>query len=313
MVGSLVATSLAAQSPGHAARIDFAADVPLVEMDGVPCVQLRMGDGTELLFGIDTGNVNTCIDSKVAAAAGLAISALPPPMPRGYSIAVMPEQHVGALALEGRRALAFDFSANKMPRIAGTLAYPVFKDRILQIDFAAHRVRISGILTGAATDLGPRDGFSLVTFGKEGPPIVVARGFNVDGKPVTAQVDTMYTGSLVIYSASIARLGLGSQASGEATEFFPLTDGGVNMKVAPAGSETFHGTRLGLHESKVYFPTKGVHEPDGLFDATVGLALFGDAVLTLNFHDDTISVTRPGTQAPAAGTGTPRARIPFVE
>jgi hypothetical protein len=40
----------------------------------------------------------------------------------------------------------------------------------------------------------------------------------------------------------------------------------------------------------VYFPTQDVHEPDGFFDATVGLEMFYNAVLTLNFHDMTIEI-----------------------
>jgi hypothetical protein len=42
--------------------------------------------------------------------------------------------------------------------------------------------------------------------------------------------------------------------------------------------------------AKVYFPTESVHEPDGLFDATVGLELFRGAIVTLDFHDMTITV-----------------------
>jgi hypothetical protein len=35
-----------------------------------------------------------------------------------------------------------------------------------------------------------------------------------------------------------------------------------------------------------------VHEPDGLFDATVGMELLRGVVLTLNFHDMTIGVEK---------------------
>jgi hypothetical protein len=73
---------------------------------------------------------------------------------------------------------------------------------------------------------------------------------------------------------------------------FPLTDGGVNMKVAEAQQEGFRGIILAKEGAKVYFPTETVHEPDGLFDATVGLELFRDAVLTLDFHDMTIGVVK---------------------
>lgn len=285
-----------AQAPkAPAAGITFATDVPLVESDGMPCVNAVIGDGPELLFGIDTGNVNNTLDSRVAKSAGLAVSAIPPPAPSGFFRAILPALRVGAVTLGGPHALVFDYAANQMPtKIAGTLAYTAFKDRVVQIDFAARRVQITAVLDAPAAMPSPSDRFSLITFGKEGPPIVVAQGFEINGHAVTAQVDSMYSGSLLIYSASIARLGLGDLAANGAPEFFAFTDGGVNMKAAAAGSESFHGIPLGRAHPKVYFPTSGVHEPDGLFDATVGVALFRDAVLTLDFRDGMISVSRPG-------------------
>lgn len=64
------------------------------------------------------------------------------------------------------------------------------------------------------------------------------------------------------------------------------------MKFAPATEEGFEGTPLITSGAVVYFPTPGVHEPDALFDATVGLDLLRDTVLTLDFHDMTISVRK---------------------
>jgi hypothetical protein len=129
--------------------------------------------------------------------------------------------------------------------------------------------------------------------------VIVAHGFAVDGRPVSAQVDTMYTGSLLIYTASAARLGLESLAATSATELFPFTDGGVRMKVASADTESFRGTRLTGPAPKLYFPTAGVHEPDGLFDGTVGVALLRNSILTLDFHDGTISVLSSGGPVPS--------------
>jgi hypothetical protein len=49
---------------------------------------------------------------------------------------------------------------------------------------------------------------------------------------------------------------------------------------------------LGGIQPTVYFPTPGVHEPDGLFDATIGLELMPDSVVSLDFHNQTISIRR---------------------
>jgi hypothetical protein len=161
------------------------------------------------------------------------------------------------------------------------------------LDFAAHKLRVSDILTAHVRCTGACDTMALITFGKEGPAIVVADGFEINGVKASAQVDTMYTGSLLVYTASIEKLSLSGAARTTDFRLFPLTDGGVNMKVAEAQSEGFNGVMLAKEGAKVYFPTDAVHEPDGLFDATVGLELFRDAVLTLDFHDMTIAVAKP--------------------
>jgi hypothetical protein len=87
-------------------------------------------------------------------------------------------------------------------------------------------------------------------------------------------------------------LSLSGAAQTTEVRLFPLTDGGVNMKVAQAQQEGFNGIILAKEGAKVYFPTETVREPDGLFDATVGLELFRDVVLTLDFHGMTIGVTK---------------------
>ncbi len=286
--------------------LKFAAEVPLLDCGGVPCIEARIGDGKTLKLAIDTGNVSSVLDKDVADAAGLKpTKAMPPGAPAGMFITAIPAVHIGGTAPGSTGevtlrevptlglSLGEMIGQKQMPDVAGTLAYTAFEDRVLQIDFVAHKVRISELLTKPADCGGACDKFSLVTFGKNGPPIVVAEGFAINGKPVTAQVDTMYTGTLLVYTPSIERLGLSDAAKSEKTENFPFTDGGVEMKSASANKESFHDTALGVSAPIVYFPTADVHEPDGMFDATVGLGLFYGSVLTLDFRDKTISVSKP--------------------
>jgi len=301
----LASISLAAHlGPLHAqettgmAGATFAAEVPLLDCDGTPCVDARIGDGRMIRLGIDTGNVDSVMDSKIAEAAGLKPSEPPKPgAPAGMYRTVIPSVHIGMLTLTKVSATGMDLaemiSQKQMPHVAGTLAYPAFKDRIVQLDFAAHKLRVSDVLSAHVRCTGACDTMSLITFGKEGPAIVVADGFEINGVKASAQVDTMYTGSLLVYTASIEKLSLSGAARTTDFRLFPLTDGGVNMKVAEAQSEGFNGVTLVKEGARVYFPTEAVHEPDGLFDATVGLELFRDAVLTLDFHDMTIAVAKP--------------------
>ena len=43
-------------------------------------------------------------------------------------------------------------------------------------------------------------------------------------------------------------------------------------------------------ESPLRFPAPGVHEPDGMFDGTVGLLALRDKIVTIDFHDLTSSI-----------------------
>jgi hypothetical protein len=279
------------------AGVKFAVEVQLLDCDGLPCVEAHMGNGPVLKMGIDTGNVDSVLDTAYAEAAGLkATSAMPAGAPAGMFRTEIPSISVGTVKLTNVRTLAMGLgqmiSQNQMPHVDGTLAYTAFKNRILQIDFAAHKVRISDVLTASSPCDGACDKISLIKFGKDGPPIVVADGFEINGKKVTAQVDTMYSGTLLVYTNSIDKLQLTDPAKTTKSRNFPYTDGGVEMKEAPAEKESFRGATLSGPAPLVYFPTPDVHEPDGLFDATVGLELFYNAVLTLNFHDMTIAVEK---------------------
>lgn len=273
----------------------WAADVPLLDCDGTPCVEGRIGNGTTARLGIDTGNAASILGTKAANSLGLKPSAPPKPgTPAGMYRSNIPSVTLGDASFANVSVVAMDLSKmvaqNQMPHVAGTLAYTAFQDRVVQFDFVAHRLRISEVLNSPAACADPCDRISLIKFGEHGPPIVVAEGFTINQHPVSAQIDTMFTGSLLIYTTAIEKTGLAASAKTSQERTFAFTDGGVKMKQAPAESETFH--KLVLSDSSVYFPTPGVHEPDGLFDATVGLELFRDAIVTLDFHDMNLSIQR---------------------
>jgi hypothetical protein len=278
-----------------AAATLFVVDVPLLDCDGTPCIEVQIGGQNKLRFGIDTGNVDSVIEAKTAAKAGLEPTEAPKSgAPAGIFRTVVPTISIGAVKLTDVGAMGMDLSEmisqKQMPHVDGTLAYPAFKDRVVELDFISHRMRISEPLTAPNACADRCDKISLLTFGKDGPPIVVADGFEINGVKISAQIDTMFTGAMLIYTSSIEKLGLSEAAKTKATKFFPLTDGGVSMKMAEAQEESFHGQGLAQQPATVYFPTEAVHEPDGLFDATVGLELFRHSVVTLNFHDMAISL-----------------------
>src|SRR5580704_2266078 len=68
VLATIGATGTDAQRSGG---VKFATEVPLLDCDGMPCVEARMGSGPLLKMGIDTGNEDSVLDAEFAGAAGL--------------------------------------------------------------------------------------------------------------------------------------------------------------------------------------------------------------------------------------------------
>src|SRR5271155_5406892 len=82
----------------HTGGAKFATEVPLLDCDGMPCVEARMGSGPNLKMGIDTGNVDSVLDAAYAEAAGLKPTApLPAGAPSGIFRTVIPSISVGSV------------------------------------------------------------------------------------------------------------------------------------------------------------------------------------------------------------------------
>jgi hypothetical protein len=271
----------------------FAAEVPFQDCDGLICFRASIDGGAPRTLALDTGD----IDSLMLTGAAKAMGWQPKPVLRnGKPLPGFLDggRHVLALG-KTRLAIHFgvakpgDFGPARMPA-DGTLAYTAFKGRILQIDYPHHLLRISAPIATGAPVRHAAGTLQLIAFGHYGPPILVGAPFTVDGHPIHAQIDTMYTGTMVVYDAALAGLGLHKQGS---PTLFDFTDGGVEMLAATARSLGFGNHRLLGPNPVVYFAGAGknpVHQPDGLFEATVGNPLFAHSVVTMDFHAMTLDV-----------------------
>jgi hypothetical protein len=274
------AVSAGAVDPGGSAMLDCS---------GLPCVDVTVGAGAHLKMMIDTGNLRSILDKAAAQKLGLELK---PFVGRDgkvhpeYSAATLANVTIGARSLGDVTVLVLDLAADikkgDMPDADGLLTYAAFGPRLLRIDYKSHRVQVSEILTRG--EPCPKDcgTISNPTFGAKGPPIVVTTGFSVNGKPVSVQIDTLYSGTMLIYPTSVDKLGLSSQQSSKTMRTFAFTDGGVQMIQGSASTEGF-GARTLARNSPLYFATPDVHTPDGMFDGTVGHELFVGHVLTFDF------------------------------
>jgi len=264
----------------------------MLECSGLPCVDIVTDQGKHLRMLVDIGDVDSVLDAAVAKDMGLSttpVNGADGKPVSGYSQAALTGVMLGDASLGNVKVLVMDIATyikgDRMPKCDGTLAYTAFKDRLLELDYKKKAVHISTILTQDLKCPGFCGDLSFPTFGKKGPPIVVTTGFMVNQQPLTVQIDTLFSGTMLVYPPSVARLGLAGQSSSATKEFFPYTDGGVDMIKSEAQTEAF-GSRVLAEKVPVFFATPAVHLPDGLFDGTVGHALFKGMVLTLDLHSN---------------------------
>ena len=265
---------------------------PMLDCGSLPCVDIAIASGKHLRMLVDTGNVNSTLDAAVAKEMGLSVTPLTgadgKPVP-GYARAVLTGVMLGDASLGKIPVLVMDLASfvksDRVPPSHGSLSYTAFKNRLLELDYKKKTVRISDALTQDVTCPGFCGDLTYPTFGKDGPPIVVTTGFSINGRPLTVQIDTLFSGTMLVYPSAVARLGLTHESESSKKEFFKYTDDGVDMIEAEAETESF-GSHVLAHKAPVFFATPAVHEPDALFDGTVGHALFVGTVLTLDLHSN---------------------------
>jgi Aspartyl protease len=263
----------------------------MLDCSGLPCVEATTASGPPLKMLIDTGNRRSILDESAARKLGLELK---PFIGRDgkahpeYSLATLRDLKIGAASLGDVSVMVASLGPSiqkgELPNADGLLSYSAFGARLLRLDYKAQRVEMSDVLTQAVTC--PHDCGTMTnpTFGKEGPPIVATTGFRVNGKPLVAQIDTLYAGTMLIYPTSVDKLGLAAQRKSQTTRKFAFTDGGVQMIEGHVASEGF-GALMLTRNCPVYFATPDVHLPDGMFDGTVGHELFLGHVLTFDFYD----------------------------
>jgi len=267
------------------------AHAKLSMCDGLPCIDAVV-QGKHLRLAFDTGNPNSALNLKAAEAVGLSLQPVNGADGKpiaGFQKAIVNDVVIGDVAFKELRFLVVDLSPyikNKtFPDIDGTIAYGAFKDRIVQLDYPAGVLSVSQPVTSVTACPAVCGDISLITFGHKGPPIVTTTGFTVNGKPISVQIDTMFTGTLLVFPTSVDKLGLSSEAQSKASQYFAFTDEGVDMFRSEVQQLGF-GSKTLATKAPLYFAGPKVHLPDGLFDGTVGAELLGRHKVTFDFHDN---------------------------
>ena len=229
-------TVLATISISSLAQLPALKSAPMLDCSGLPCVDIATTNGKHLKMLVDTGNATSMLDTTKAKELGLDLKPFVGPDGKSYPeylVGTIEGARLGEASLGDLKVLVVNLQSSirrsVVPSSDGLLSYRAFKDRILKLDYKAHQVSVSDVLTADVPCPGFCGIISHPTFGKQGPPIVVATGFQVNGQPLTVQIDTLYTGTMLIYPTSVEKFGLIDQQSSTKTRHFPFTDGGVEM------------------------------------------------------------------------------------
>ena len=266
-----------------------AGDVPMLNCSGFPCVRVRVGYAQPIRLAIDSGDAQSVLSIDTAKALGLVIEPAKDKSGNpiaGTFVAEAKDVHIGDEPLGDIKFLVLDLSNDiakgVFPRSDGSLAYTALKDKLLTLDYRGRTVSVADASSDPPCP-GNCGTVTYPTFGHRGPPIIVTTGFRLNGKDVSVQIDTLYSGTMLIYPTSVEKLGLSAEAGSAQVDHFPFTDGGVDMVRGQAADESF-GTNVLLTRAPLYFATPKVHLPDGMFDGTVGEGLFAGHVLKFDFH-----------------------------
>ena len=276
------------------------APVTLLEIgfdlsQGVIRLDVDLGVSRAAKLVLDTGNPSSTIDLDAARSLGLPFDeskkrkmGAGPGAPE-YYLLVPDRLRLGSETFKDCVFVAAPLSKTLSETYGfdcdGTLGYDVFKGRVLQIDYPARKLRLLGSAP-AATASAAAIPIVRRPFEKDTPPLICVDGLRLGGRGVPAQVDTFFSGSLILFSSKIA--GLETPGAREVPAVYfeqaklpaarlkePVTLGGATY---PAGLP-------------VYVAGREAHVPQTEIAAVLGNTFFQGSVLTLDFQNDRLLVT----------------------
>jgi hypothetical protein len=269
-------------------------EIPLLDCSGLPCIEMTTGSGKTLRMLIDLAEANAYLDTKTAQA--LASDTQPLKSANDAAISqvqqtVVPGAKIADLPLGDFPFMVLDTTTDAVkpgqkpaPLPAdGALTFRAFQNRLLQIDFGRHLVRISEPQDAAAPC--PQQCSDLVVkhFGNYGPVTLTLQGFTVNGQAVDAQIDTLFAGTMLIYPDAVKTLGLKKEAKSKHKEIFPFVQGGLQLANSEGGATISFRDMPLMQDCPLYFLTAEDNPVKVSFDATVGTGLLNRAVVTFDF------------------------------
>jgi hypothetical protein len=175
--------------------------------------------------------------------------------------------------------------------IGGILGYSLLKGRILQIDYPNQKLRFYATAPSCAGDSE-----ICTTLSFRYRDAILASGVMVDGKPVTAHVDTGSNSYFQFTPAAVHKLGLGEDVAHSHESSSLGFNGDLKNREGTVSNVTV-GT-ISVNDPTVIFFGKGMGMDKELWDVRIGSAFLKDYAVMLDFRHWRITLSRAVNSQP---------------
>ena len=302
-LGPLVGAAAIFLLPGAArAQLPLPPRAPVTQMEmgfdlsqGVIRLDVDLGAPQAAKLVLDTGNPSSTIDLDAARGFGLTLDeskkrkmGAGPEAPEYYPLAL------GHVRLGSETFTDCVFVAAPLSKTItdeygfecdGTLGYGVIKGRVLQIDYPPRELRLLGSAP-AATASAPAAPIVWRPFQKGTPPLVTVDRLRIGSRAVPAQVDTFFTGSLILFSGKLAGLETPGDKGVPETYFE-----GAKLPAARLRDAVTLGGAAYPGGQPVYVAGNRARNPQTEIAAVLGNTFFQNSVLTLDFQKEQLIIT----------------------
>jgi predicted aspartyl protease len=248
---------------------------------------------------VDTGSDPSAIDLATAKELGLGLDS------RSYAasgggndiqtvhLTRLPSVELGAVVAKDVVAGAIDLKklSDKLARpINGVLGYTFLKDRIIQIDYAASKLRFFAESPYAGIQNQPNTVNKIAMPFRYDDGVLIDSVF-INGQKLKAALDTGSSGTFALTPEAVAILGLEDQAQDGAAEKSVGYNGQYESKSGLVKSVRIG--RLSLESAPVSFWPTGAGHDKAKFQLNIGNGFFKNYLLTFDFRGKMVVFEEP--------------------
>jgi predicted aspartyl protease len=274
-------------------------EVPFEFVHNQILVQVKIAGKGPYTMLLDTNTDPSAIDLATAKELGLLLDSKLYPAAGGgrdnqtIQLTRLPSVEVGTMLAKDVVAAAIDLKklAAKLERpLHGVLGYSFLKDRIVQIDYAASKIRFYLQSPYAAIANAPNT-VNVVAMPFRYDDGVIIDSVFINGEKLKATLDTGSSGAFALTPQAVAILGLDDQAQDGTGQKSVGYNGEYESKSGVLKSVRLG--RLSLESAPASFWPTGTGHDKAKFDVNIGNGFFKDYLMTFDFRGKIVVFEKP--------------------